>query len=186
MAADPQQPLFLHSDFTKAPTEIVIDLINYDNGTALRYDELEFGLPEAITGGHNTTVEVTAVEGVSSYSGSVQITYNRVDLATVPGVRSRGMLVPPEGATTISDIVDQINTRYAINLTPDDYFDDPLPDVWSHPADEQVPFTLRAKPESLIWIGQVDLTVYHEPVRLSDVIKKVVLSGLVYVQPEIL
>lgn len=181
--ADPSQPLFLHSDFTKAPAEIVIDLINFDNGTDLQPNELTFGLPQPITGSHNTALEVTGVPGVSRYEGSADITYNRVDLATVPGVRETGFGIFLDDATSISDIVVEISERYQINLTPDDYIDGPLPDVSNTDTLVNVPFQLVANPKSLIFIGEATLHVFRKNVLLRDVIRVTALNGLVYRQP---
>lgn len=169
------------SDFTKAPEQIIVDLINHDNGTALTTDLLAFGLPSVLAvGPHNTKVTTTAKPG-SVYVGSVDISYNRVDLATIPGARS--VVFPQTPALKISDIVEALNTRYQLNLTPVDYVDADLPVFTDTVPHSELPFTLQAGVDSLIFIGSVVLRILRSDILLSDVIINRSLNGLVYNQP---
>lgn len=168
------------SDFTKLPAEIIVDLINYDNGTTLTTNSLSFGLPSPITGERNTQVTATALAG-SYYTGSVNLTYNRIDLLEVPGVRSKVFEIA-YGAT-IADIIPDINLAYAINLTVDDFVDGLLPDFTDHIPNEEKTFELVANSKSLIFINSVVLSAVRRDVELSTIITKTMLSGLVYIQP---
>lgn len=176
-------PTMAVTDFTKLPNEIIVDLINFDNGTSLTTDLLMFGLPTALPDGgdHNTTVVATAVPG-TFYVGSVELTYNRVDMSTIPGARSVKFEIG--NATKISDLVPQINAAYQLNLQPEDYVDGPLPALTEYISNEEKPFELIAGENSLIYRNRVTLSVYRKDVDLSMVILKTVLSGLIYRQPE--
>lgn len=175
-------PQLAVSDFTKLPVEILIDLINFSNGTALPPDMLTFGEPTELTvGAHNTTVVGTAKPG-AYYTGSVTLTYNRVDLETIPGVRSTTFEIG--NATTIADLVEKINAAYQLNLQPEDFVDAELPTLSDPVSNQEMPFDLVAGPKSLIYRNKVTLNVYRADVALSSVIVNTVLSGLIYRQPD--
>jgi hypothetical protein len=170
------------SDFTKLPQQIVIDLINNDNSTALTPDLLTFGLPTAATGDNptrNTELSLTAKAG-SGYKGSVTVKYNRVDLSTVPGARS--VVFPKGDATKIADLIPEINAAYQLNLQPEDFVDGDLPAFAGQP-NEQHDFQLAAGADSLCFINSVTLTVHADDIDLASVITTQELNGLVYTQP---
>jgi hypothetical protein len=168
------------TDFTKSPDQIVLDLINYDNGTALAPGSITYGIPAAFTGTRNTKLRLTAT-GASHYSGFVDITYNRVDIGTVPGVRSKEFMLG--SAVTIKDLVSAINLAYRINLTVDDYLDGPLPTFDPLSPNDTKPFTIVAAPGSLVFIGTLTLNVKRNDIPLSSVILITELNGLNYIQP---
>lgn len=175
------EPTMAVSDFTKLPAEIIIDLINFDNGTSLPPDGLTFGVPTVLSEGtHNTTVVATAVAD-SYYEGSVTLTYNRIDLNEVPGIRSKQFVMGT--AVNISDLIPQINEAYQLNLQLADFIDGPLPTLPLSGSNPEVAFELIAGPESLIFHNRVTLSAFRPNVALSSVITKTVLSGLVYRQP---
>ena len=168
------------TDFTQLPPQILIQLINFDNGTSLTPDAVTFGLPAVSGGVRNTKLTVTAAPG-SFYTGSVDILYNRVDLATVPGVRSTVFTVAT--ATKISDLIPQINAAYQLNLQPEDFIDGPLPAFTNNIPNEQKSFDLIAGPNSLIYVGRATLSISRGLIDLSTIITNLVLNGLTYVQP---
>ena len=167
-------------DFTKAPNQVLLDQINHDNSSALTLALISFGLPTAATGTNpnpNTSITVTAQSG-SGYTGNVVVNYNRVDLSTIPGTRNT---VYTKGtAVNISDLVPQVNTAYAINLTSDDYTDGPLPTFTGAPNEEH-PFQIAATANSVVYQGVMSLTVKANDIALSSVITTTALTGLVYV-----
>lgn len=175
-------PSFVVTDFTKSPSEIIIQLINFDNGTTLTPTDLVFGNPKPVVGLRNTEVLATATQ-VSKYSGSVTLTYNRIDLATVPGVRSTNFEFA--STVTIEALIALINSTYSINLTVDDYFPPALGGFVTTPPGESLPIEIIAKPNSLIFINKLSLTVYKSELQLSSVIINTVLNGLTYIQPVI-
>lgn len=169
-------------DFTKAPAQIVLDQINNDNASALTLQQVSFGLPTATTGtspARDTQVTVSAVAG-EGYSGSVVVEYNRVNISTVPGVRST--VFPKGSAVNISDLIPQINAAYQINLTSADYTDGPLP-TFSGTPNEEHDFQVVITSDSLPFENSVTLTVKANDIALSSVITTSTLNGLVYTQP---
>jgi hypothetical protein len=156
MAVD-LKPLLLYLDFTKSPAEIIVELINYCNGTSLTVDMLTFSQPPtAMVGVHNTMVEASSTSN-SYHNGTVEITYNRIDYEDYFADKDL-YLIAEAGASWISDLIPTINEKYKLNLTRDDYIDAPLPD-----SDEAgvmgASFVLKANPRSLIFIGQIGMRV---------------------------
>lgn len=146
------------SDFTKPPEDVVIDLINFDNGTAFTKDTLlvvgaPVAIPKAPPTFRNTTITVRPTASTKKF-GTAQLWYNRIDLATVPGTRSV-LFDVDKTATMLSDLVPLINERYHINLTPEDYINAPLPPLTSAPS----PVNIQAAPGSLVYIGVLNVNV---------------------------
>lgn len=167
------------TDFTKAPEQILLDLINNDNTSALTTAQVTLGTPSTSGGAENTSVTLTAVAG-SGYSGSQTVTYNRVDIATVPG--SRPTEFPVGSATKISDMLPQINAQYQINLTAADIVDATLPTFDGTPNEVKT-FELVMAAGALVYLNQVTLSIHANDIPLTTVITNTALNGLTYVQP---
>lgn len=173
------------TDLTKAPKEIMLALINTDNGTTLTDALIDFGVPTAATGetpARNTELTVTAKAG-SGYSGSVVVTYNRLhlqnDVLTASGKDATFGL---GDATKIADFVEELNTLLNIKLDPTDFEDGDLP-VFEGLPNEVKPVQLVAKQDSLCYIGSLTFNVKAEDIPLSSVLTITELDGLTYVPP---
>lgn len=169
------------SDFTKEDKQIIIDLVNAKvPGLALTPELVTFGLPTAQDiNGRNTKLTITAVPG-SGYKNFKDLEYNRVDLAVIPGARSKEF--PVGNAVQISEMIPEINARYGINLTANDFVDGPLP-IFAGEPNEKKDFVITASADSLIYRGTLTLTVAAEDLDLAILISDPVLDGLEYVQP---
>lgn len=171
------------TDFTQSPQQILVSLIGADNGLPLTTAMVSFGPPSATTGylpARNTTVKVSSVAS-QGYMGSQFITYNRVDLSTVPGVRNTVFL--QGSAVMISDLLPAINSAYQINLSAADIVDGPLPVITGNAPLQQQPFTVTARSTALIWIKAVTLSMLENLVPLSNIFPTTALSGLTFVPP---
>jgi len=167
-------------DLTKPPGQLIIDLINNDNGTELKADELSFGIPELATGRHNSKVKATATEN-SIYSGSVTLHYNRIDIGLIPQDRSTVFEISDE--VNLSDIIPEVDARYQLKLTPVDYIDAPLPRFLGNVPHEEKVVDLVAGPASLVFINKLKLTIERPAIDLRDIIKTLILNGLTYIAP---
>lgn len=151
------------SDFTKPPEEVVIDLINFDNGTAFTPATLSMAgapvaIPKAPPAFRNTEIRVTP-SSLTRKVGTARLYYNRINLADVPGfLRSTIFDLNPQ-AKRIRDVIPLINERYRINLTPLDYVDADLPQITADPQ----PVTIQVTPEALVYIGSLDIQVKLDP-----------------------
>jgi hypothetical protein len=169
------------SDFSKLPLEIVFDLINEQNGTALNNTEVVLGQPTVATGsgGYNTSILVSARPN-SRYEGAVTLGYDRLD---VEGFLFGDTLTLSLGdATNYADLIPEINHKLRVNLTPDDYVDGPI-GTWSGTPGESKQIILQMKPSSLVFIGELSFTLHVDDIPLSDVIVISDLSGLTYQPP---
>lgn len=170
------------TDLTKAPKDIIIGLINADNGTNIPVGLLELGLPSVFVGARNTEITLTAGAG-SGYSGSVDFTYNRLHLQTdVLDASGKTAVFPLGDSVTKADFILELNELLNINLTPDDFEDGPLPDFTGEP-NETHSVQLVAKTDSLIYIGSLTFDVKGEDVPLSSVLTVTQLNGLTYEPP---
>lgn len=173
------------TDFTKAPAAIIVDLINEDNpGHGLTTELLTLGVPAAAPGGspvRNTQLRVTAAPG-SGYVGFVDVLYDRVDMADIPGLMSK--IFPVGNAVNVADLIPEVNARYGINITSSDFVDAPLPAATGGIPNEQVDFVVTAAADSLVWLGSLTLKYQVDEIELSTVITTTTLNGLVYVAPE--
>jgi hypothetical protein len=169
------------TDFTKAPKQIILDLINEKNPSLGLTEELvTFGAPAVYSGAENRNTKLTlaAVEPSSGYSGSRDIFYNRVDISVVPGTRSKVFSLG--NAVNISDLIPEINARYGINLTADDYTDAALPTFTDQVPGEEKDFTITITAGSLVWTNSVTLQLQRNDIPLEDAIAENILDGLVW------
>ena len=178
------------TDFTKPPRDILVDLINETNGTALASVDLDLGevapLPiEPLPGQETPPVTLACIlakPGVDSvFKGETLLMYRRIHIARAllglpPFVATRG------SAEKVSDLLPQINTRFGYNILVEDVVDADLePSV---DAEEEVPFTLSIAPESLIYVGSIQFVVVGEtPVPLDTAVSEIELPGFLPVSP---
>ena len=168
------------TDFKKLPKQIIVDLINYDNDTNLVEELLTFGTPVVTTAPFNTSLVVSSVPD-SNYIGSVTLKYDRIDIATLLG--SKSINIPVGSATKVSDLIPIINNRFNINLTSDDYVDKYLPTLELNDINEIKSFNITINPNSLIFIKELNLYAVSSEILLSSVITRIVLNGLIYIEP---
>jgi len=156
------------SDFTKSPEEVVIDLINFDNGknftpATLRIVDVPLAIPKSPPIFRNTEIVVTAPVAVKK-RGQARLWYNRIDLNTVPANRST-VFETPTKITKLSEVIPAVNERYRINLTPADYIDVPMTVLDFEP----VKVTIQTAPHSLVYIGYLEIDVVALPVDVPPI-----------------
>lgn len=169
-------------DLTKAPKEVVIALINRDNTTSFTAAMLDFEIPTVSAGAKNTEVVAKAVVG-SGYRGQKLLEYNRLHLTTsiaTPAGKDLTFLVG--SSTKLSELIPQLNTLLAINLTAEDYDDVDLPEFVGTP-NETHPVQAVAKANSLCYLGSLTITIKAEEIDLETVITEGTLNGLTYQPP---
>lgn len=163
------------ADFKQTDEQIIMGLINNDNGTAFTAAQIIFG--EAVSTGNTendleTNMVVTAASG-SGYTGSVTVKYNRVGLGFMADLAPDWVIVTDEAQST--DLIALLNEKFGINLQETDIVDEELP-VLLPDAPEQ--FVLQAAAESKIFAGEVSLTLAAPTEPLSSVLTITDLDGL--------
>lgn len=172
---------FTKIDYTLSPEQLVINLINNDNGTTFKLKELIFGIPVLTENTkHNSKVLVSAAKD-SYFTGQTTLRYNRVDISSL--AIGKSIVFGIEDEVRLSDIIAAINTRFNIALTPVDYIDALLPEIGVEP-NERYDIDLVMADTSLVFINKLTLKVeVANQILLSVVLFNPVLNGLVYTKP---
>lgn len=146
--------------YSKSQQQLLLDDFNAKNGSAvapLTVDNAIFSTPKAIKQllptDPNTSVTVRARQG-RGYAGETEITYTRLDLATLFKNQTPVLTLP--NINVLSKGLANLNGRYGLNLTVDDIVDYNL-----YSGNK---FTLRVKPACLQYVGSV--TALYAPQRL--------------------
>lgn len=165
----------MNIDFSMTPQQIVVTMINNDNGSSLSPDSLLFGIPQVVDIGvvttkhYNTSLLLTGKPG-SRYAGSERtVYYNRINLSIINAVHN--VVFTPTNLNNISDLLPAINAEYKIDITKEDIIDAPLPLFTGTDPMLQLPVVLVAAPESLLFIGTTTFMVDRPGITLADIIK---------------
>lgn len=159
----------------------MVDYINAANKTRLTVAELDFGLPQAIAGtwregliDANTAIKLTAREE-SNFSGYRVICYDRLNLSDLNNLVG-GMSVKCYKPTTNFDLIPPIFRRYGIPLDPDDFIEEPF----EHDGLNPTPCRFKAKPDTVGWIGEIEIMSQEGHAVLSRHLTEPLLPGMNY------
>lgn len=148
----------MSQQLNKASKQLLVDLINQENGKNFALADLIFGTPQADGDrpNQNTMVQVNLATKPDP-ADSVSIFYNRIDFGAM--FADKLIQVIDTGAyTSVGDFVAFLNTTYGLGLTlADDLVDEtftvgPLPYV----------VHVKAKPESLAYTGRFQILLVSE------------------------
>lgn len=167
-------------DYTKPPEDLLVDIINVDNGTTLVSKDLVFGVPELSNSKHNSSLVITASKA-TKLKGSTTIFYNRVDIADIPDGRSTLFLVD-QSQTMMADLIPQINAAYNLNLTSRDYINTTIP-KFNKTAKSTETVELVMANTSLIFLNKLTLTLELSAISLTELLINTILDGLYYTLP---
>lgn len=182
-------------DYTQSPDEILVQLINEENGRNIKPADLNLNslaiAPDPISGRPDfnnvrTSIGVAAA-AQSGYKGAVTVKYNRVHVRQVfpnnddPSTRyaTTQDAYEPGEHTSLSQILPDINARHSINLKPDDIFDMDLPVFEGPPpyADSYVRLEMRSSHK--IFVGGINIKIKPNPWDLVG-LQFTELNGLLY------
>lgn len=159
----------------KIGRHLLLDLINRENSTAFTFEDVVFGTPAVIpnpVGFRNTRVTVSAKSG-GRYVGHRTVDYQRIDIAQLFKPQYRRMYAT--GVSNTATLIAQINVRFGLQIEPTDVVSEFI-DTSVLP----VTYTLKFRPESYAFIGQVELELVGQLPNLSDVITVNLLDGFHY------
>lgn len=161
----------------KDPLSVILAAITAQNpGVVLVADEYTFGLPQPVTEDAkltNTSLLITAKDLNTPYDGFVTVRYRRLPLSDLTTLVS--LSLKANGVTNTLQVAELLNAAYGLNLTTDDIVTSPV--ALTNGAGT---VTLVAKPNSLGWIGQVDVTLALGSFDLADYVTVTNLAGLPY------
>lgn len=160
----------------------VLAAINTANSTTYKVTEVTFGTPQALSGtwkgqvtSRNTGIRITAVQG-SPYQGKRDLTYDRLNLATLTATNLPGFKCSAYNVTKVHDLLPMLQYWTGIQFTTDDLENQDLVDN----GDNTQTTTLKAKVGSLGWIGQATLVVSKGAAPIDQLITVTTLNGLNY------
>lgn len=169
------------TDLTKAPQQILVDLINADNGTQLTPDMLVFGTPVLLPATttppppKNTQLQLQA-SATSGLRGSQVVFYDRIDISSI--INDPTFNFGSDGISTWADLLPALNAHYNINLTVADITDAPVLNP-SYGAIQMQSFAIS--PSALIYHGSATVPIIgnvNDGIDLSTVIKDQYLDSL--------
>lgn len=157
--------LVFAADFTKAPEQIMVDMVNFYNPVngqaALKTTDVVFAAPVATNaaGPMPNTAVIMSGSATGLGSGSVMLNYNRWEIGTVPVILGVDAVFTITTEKTVKDLIPQLNAHFGINLTPADYVDAPLPTFTGSVQNEFHDTTIQMAATSLIWQGSINVRV---------------------------
>lgn len=164
-------------DLTEDPEEVLVDLINHENGTQLTGDDVDVSQLNTYTGirSNNTVATIVAVPN-RPVSGTINVGYSRINIA---GYKNSSNVIPVKIPLdgTWEDVIAAINVRCKLNLTEDDYIANPsFPGM----AGGTVTQTLTIETTSLLYTGtaSIEISVLDQP--LSNWITDTELKGMIF------
>jgi hypothetical protein len=172
------------TDYTQSEIDIVIDLIRGDNSEkVLTSSQITFGNPSVFTPtaqiDRNSLIVATSVEG-GGYTGSQSFYYDRVALQdfVFTGTTSLDFTITTE--TLLSDLLPALNSRLNTNIDVSKIVDKTLPST-ADGSTQTVQLSIVST--SMVYMGDLVLTLVPNDVPLSNVITTTDLDGLTYAAP---
>jgi hypothetical protein len=166
--------------FQVASKDDLVALVNAKNSTAFTVADFDYSNPRVVAGSwqeeltdKNTAVRLLASEA-SIYQGNVIVLYDRLSLNSLAQIS--GWRVSADEPATTHDLIDAIAIYTGIRFTTDD-IEDLAITLDGTGAGTAV---ISAKPNSLGWIGNVNLPVTKGGALLDDQITTPLLEGLNY------
>lgn len=162
---------------------VLLDAINAQNSLTIKLTDIVFSAPKDIRGtekgtttGKNTQIKVSAAPVGSTWSGKKNVYYNRLSLADLPVLLGTTIAI---GASmeSIHPALTGLNNRYGFVFDTDDLEDSEI--EWN-PDGLTGTVLLKAKADSLGWVGQQQFSVVKGDESLESSVTTNVLTGLKY------
>lgn len=163
----------------KDPATTLLSLLEKENNLVLEASDYDFSTPTPATppegseASYNTTLTVTNNNPAAPYIGSVDIFYNRLNLADLALLAD--IYVHAENTTTTHGLLPSLNRRYGLNLKEEDIVNLDTIDLGNYRE-----ALLKATPSSLGWVGELKIGVVEGDLLLDDYLSQPQLGGLNY------
>lgn len=165
------------TDFTKTEDQIVLDLINHDNESNLSLLQVTIGQPLASVDPARVAAQIVAIPN-SGYKDQVEISYRRINLADyVAQAHPAGIVFQQGSATTLVEMLPEINTALGTNIPSSSIVDKSLPE-WLGTPNENHTVSLEINSSSKVFEGQFSFLLDGNDIPLSSIVTVNVLSGL--------
>ena len=145
---------YLPLDISKTAQEIIIEKINAVNGLQLNFNDFVFEDPQPHSGAPyaiaNTKVKIVP-KTTSQYYNAFTVYYKRMDISEI--LDNPKISISRAAVNNLSELITDINQKYNIHLTADDYYDAALLPVDPLDPTAEVPVMFSCKVESLLFKG---------------------------------
>lgn len=151
------------SNLNQSSTQVMCDLINYNNDTTFTPTHLNFTLAQAGDVGdvgYNSKVLVRGITG-SGFRNQVTVKYNRLDIHTL---HPTSVPTPRNGAVSHWDLIPVINAALGIQLTVSDVVDQLI--VW---GGEVTSVVVVIKDSSVLYTGTITVDVSRVLANINSV-----------------
>jgi hypothetical protein len=182
-------------DFTKAPDEVIVQLINEENSRHFTVADLDLTniaiAPDPVSNrpafnNVRTSLSVAAA-ALSGYTGDVTIKYNRVAVRQVFPTEDPEDTRYPNSSDSyqlgervnLIDLLAEINAKYSINIRPVDIFDMPLPQFEGPPPYDPAYVRLEMQGTSKVFLGGINLRILPNDWDLGEM-QYSEMNGLTY------
>lgn len=161
--------------------QLLLNEINAANHTALTLNQVVFGIPKPIFGitDRNTEIEVSGRPG-GIYRGDLYHRYKRYNLQEL--FNQFGTLhlpwpgLPNNRPANTHRLIPLLNEHYGLELRPEDVLFEKI-------IGQVGEWTLKAAPESIAWMGQVQVVWDGKTTDLEQLWTVRLLDGLKYPEP---
>lgn len=159
----------------KTGKELILELVNAENSSAITEEQLVFGNPEATDAEQNTKLNLAAAAD-APWNSFVDVNYDRLDLSTLFHGERAEVSVPK--AATPADIICHLNYTYGTRFDVNEFTVTPV-------EDGELPelYKVEALANNLAYSGTFDVFVDLERMPLSARILKTDLNGFMYEDP---
>ncbi len=162
-------PVFnLPLDITKPAHELLVEAINEENRTSFVYTDFSYSDPEVsslLNSDINTRIVLTPNVG-SPYYNSREFYYRRMDIEEI--YRTKQIEIEIGARVDLSELIDEINEFYGINLTDDDYHDTPLPQIDPLNPTAKLTVQLVITDTSVLFYGSVEIALNEAASIIDD------------------
>jgi len=158
----------------------ILSYVNALNGTTFKAGDVTFSNPQVVNGtwreqatAHNSAVRLVGVEA-RGYQGRQVVLYDRLDISSlthIPGFR-----VLADDPATVHDLLETIQLYTGIRFSVDDLEDTPV----FIDTDSKRKAVLSAKPNSLGWVGSLQVEVGQGGILIDENVTMTDLPGLNY------
>lgn len=149
------------SDLTQTGETLILQMANDANPNLsagpLSATNVTLGTVSTLTGTPNSAIALTAVAN-QGYSGSVTVTYNRLDIQTsvMAVLAPTGATLAKGSFTVVADLLPALNTAYNLGLVADDLANGATVLNLTNGAGSA---TLVMAPTSLKYLGTLTVTI---------------------------
>lgn len=147
------------SDLTRSKEEILLDLINRDNGSAYKVGDFMYD-PPVVNDSPNRNTAITVYGTVPGrVFGTATLTYNRPDIAALPGQES--LAVWAVDMQESKELIPMINRVLNINLGEGDFVNETLPSFEGLPKGSLITVSLVMTLDNPIYRGVLSVRIHN-------------------------